>query len=151
MALQVGFSIPEKLSRTNAARLFGNQYMVSDAFSFDGRNEDEYGHVLDWEDLTDPIWTEGSYAIRGCVDFEPDCVVLTHEGETVGFYMGGQAWVDPEHRGNGFGAKMIVSCIAMSGRLPDVRDIGFSAAGLSSHEVALKLLRQLSSTVQPSP
>jgi len=146
MALQVGFSIPETLSRTNSARLFGNQYMVSEAFSFDGSNEDEYGHVLDWEDLTDPIWTEGAYVIRGCVDFEPDCVVLIHEGETVGFYMGGQAWVDPEHRGNGFGAKMIVSCIAMSGRLPDVRDIGFSSSGFATHEAALKLMRQLSST-----
>lgn len=143
MALQNGFTISDKLARTTAARLFGPGYMISEVFSFDGRDEDEYGHVFEWEDLTDPIWVEGSYAIRGCIDFDPDCVLLTHEGESVGFYMGGQAWIDPGHRGNGLGARMIVSTIAMSGRLPDVRDIGFSEAGFAAHEAALKLLKEL--------
>lgn len=142
MALQDGFVIPEKLSRTSEARLLGDRYMVSEMFAFDGSDEDEYGHVLEWEDLTDPIWIEGSYVVRGCVGFEPDCVVLTHEGDAVGFYMGGQAWVDHEHRGQGFGAKMIVSCIAMSGRLPDVRNIGFSEEGLAAHQKALALLAE---------
>lgn len=147
MALQDGFSIPTDLARIDADHLFGDRYMVSEMFSFDGRDEDEYGHVFEWEDLTDPIWVEGAYAIRGCIDFEPDCVVLAHGEEIVGFYMGGQAWVDPDHRGSGFGAKMIISCIAMSGRLPDVRNIGFSAAGFAAHKDALEIL----SEIRPHP
>lgn len=148
MALQDGFAIPEHLRRVTAATLFGEGYMISEAFDLDGRSDDEYGHIFEWEDLTDAIWIDGAYAIRGCVDFEPDCVVLQHDGETVGFYMGGQTWVDPEHRGQGFGAKMVVSCIAMSGRLPDVRNIGFSAAGFAAHEQALRLLSDMP---RPSP
>lgn len=150
MALQEGFRVSNKLSKTTEHALFGAHYMVSEVFGLDGRNEDEYGHIFEWEDFTDPIWVEGLYCIKGCVEFEPDCVVLQHQGETVGFYMGGQAWVDEDHRGHDFGAKMIVSCIAMSGRLPDVKNIGFSEAGFAAHKNALELLRDPAPLAQPA-
>lgn len=150
MKFENGYSVPEKLRSSTEKKLFGEHYMVSDVFDLDGRNEDEYGHVFEWEDLTDPIWKDGSYSIRGCVGFEPDCVLLLDDGNPVGFYMGGQAWVDPEHRGHGFGAKMIVACIAMAGSLPPVRDIGFSEAGFASHRSALEIIREMKHDPRPS-
>lgn len=144
MSLQNGFTIPDNLARTSLTGLVGENYMVSPAFDIDGRDHDEFGHVFDWDSLTDPIWIEGPYVIRGCIDFEPCCVLLAYDDDPVGFYMGGQAWVDPEHRGNGFGAKMIVSSISMSKELPDVKNIGFSEAGFAAHESALALLRSYS-------
>jgi GNAT superfamily N-acetyltransferase len=150
MKFENGYSVPEKLMSTTERKLFGDIYMVSDMFDLDGRNEDEYGHIWEWESLTDTIWSDGGYSIRGCVEFEPDCVVLLDDGRPVGFYMGGQAWVDPEHRGHGFGAKMIVSCIAMSGSLPPVRDIGFSEAGFAAHRGALEILWEMKSSPRPA-
>lgn len=150
MKFENGYSVPEKLMGTTERKLFGGGYMVSDVFDLDGRNEDEYGHVFEWDDLTDPIWIDGTYSIRGCVGFEPDCVLLLDDGNPVGFYMGGQAWVDPEHRGQGLGARMIVACIAMSGSLPPVRDIGFSQAGFAAHRNALEIIREMKHEPRPS-
>jgi GNAT superfamily N-acetyltransferase len=148
--LQSGYKIPKRLLSVTERRLFGEDYVVSEVFSVDGRDEDEYGHIFEWDELTDPIWTEGAYSIMGCIEFEPDCVRLHHDGAPVGFYMGGQAWVDPEHRGKGLGAKMIVACIAMSGRLPPVRDIGFSDDGFRAHENALAILNSMGADHSPS-
>jgi GNAT superfamily N-acetyltransferase len=150
MKFDNGYTVPEKLKSTTERKLFSDNFMVSDVFDLDGRDEEEYGHIFGWEDLTDPIWSEGGYSIRGCVGFEPDCVVLLDDGSPVGFYMGGQAWVDTDHRGHGFGAKMIVACIAMSGSLPPVRDIGFSAAGFAAHRNALAIIQEMKKDARPA-
>lgn len=144
MAFQNGYDIPEHLISIRSETLFGRNFRISEMFSLNGRDEEhgEYDHVFEWDDLTPVIWTDPDhiYEIRGCVEFDPACVVLRRDGLTVGFYMGGQAWIDPDHRGKGLGAAMIVSTIAMTRELPPVQDIGFSGAGYQAHMAALKCL-----------
>lgn len=142
MKFENGYSVPKRLKNATERKLFGENYMISEVFGFDGRGED-YEHVFEWSDLTDTIWQDGAYSIRGCVEFEPDCVLLLDDGNPVGFYMGGQAWIDPEHRGRGHGARTVVACIAMSGTLPPVKDIGFSEAGFAAHMGALEIMREM--------
>jgi len=141
-----GYQIPPGLAGTTEEDLVGTMYLVSPIFEIDGW-DGEYSIVWDWED-TVRVWTEGGYSIHGLVDFEPCCVVLRHEGESVGFYMDGQCWVDPDHRGRGLARAMVVALVAWSRRLPDVKDIGFSEAGYRLH---ISALRQITQEAERSP
>jgi len=145
-----GYSLPQSLTVETVEDLLGEGYMVSPVFSIHGHDGD-YDHVWEWEDLTPSIWEEGDYAIAGLVDFEPGCVVLLCEGKPVGFYLEGQAWIDPEHRGKGFGPKMVVSAIAFGGRLPDIKDIGFTEEGYRTHAAAVSLMLDLKAAQTMNP
>jgi hypothetical protein len=149
MNFENGYAVPESILSITKEALLGDHYMISPMFDFDGRSEEEYGHIWEWDDLTDVIYAEGAYTIRGCVDFEPDCVVLFDDERPVGFYMGGQAWVDPQHRGKSFGAKMVVACMAMTGRIPEVRYLGFSEQGYRTHTKAIEIIRDLDQSASP--
>ncbi|RWL23439.1 MAG: hypothetical protein EOR63_32130 [Mesorhizobium sp.] len=141
-----GYGLPQGLSCFVIEDLLGDGFLVGPVFSIHGRGGD-YDHVWGWDDLTPPIWSEGEYSIAGLVDFEPGCVVLFRKDEPVGFYLEGQAWIDPDHRGKGFGPKMVLSAIAHEGRLPEIKDIGFTEGGYRTHAAALRLMQEM----QPSP
>ena len=81
---------------------------------------------------------DGAYEIVGLVDFEPCSVALRHMGNAVGFHMGGQAWIDPSHRGRGHGAALVLSAIAFAEEVPDLKDIGFTEAGYRTHLAVLQ-------------
>ncbi len=116
--------------------------MVSPAFRVEGRGGD-YGHVFDWEPEEDPVWAspDGDYSVAGLPDFDPPTVVLRHGGETVGFYSGGELWIDEPHRGQGLAPEMVLACADWVGGLPfDPEDgIGFTAAGMAAHRRAHEL------------
>lgn len=137
-----GYGIPAKFAGVSADQLLGHNCIVSPSFAVQGRDE-EYDHVWDWTDLTPAIWEEGPYEVVGLTDFEPCCVALRHGGKPVGFYMGGQSWIDPSHRGMGLGPVLVLSAIALSGELPDIRDIGFTEAGYRTHLAAVELMHGL--------
>lgn len=143
-----GFAVPSHLASTEVEDLLGHEYMVSEVFSVDGRDED-YEHVFDWTDFTPAIWKDGAYEIVGLQDFEPCSVALRHMRETVGFYMGGQSWIQPVHRGRGHGSALVLSAIAFGGELPDIRDIGFTEAGYRTHLSALRSLWEMFPTTIP--
>lgn len=145
-----GYALPEGIERVSVEDLLGCGYLVSPMFSIHGHGGD-YDHVWEWTDVTAPVWEEGDYTIVGLVDFEPGCVVLRHGGNPVGFYLEGQAWIDPGHRGKGFGPKMVLAAIAAGQRLPDIRDIGFTEAGFRTHVAAVHLIQEMhpSSVVNP--
>lgn len=147
--LENGYSIPPGLAGVSEEDLFGTMWLVGPQFEVDGR-ADEYSHVWEWEELTDAVWSADGYSVHGLVGFEPPCMVLARGGQRIGFYMGGQSWIDPEHRGRGLGAAMAVAATAFSGRLPDVRDIGFSEAGYRLHLRALEMIRELAAEATPS-
>ena len=64
-------------------------------------------------------------------------------GKVVGFYLDGQAWVEPAHRGNGLGTAMVLSFMALHGKPPSTRGIGFSEEGYAIHLKALEALASL--------
>lgn len=145
MIFENGYDIPARLVASTHEDLFGEHFQIGEFFAVDGRDESgDYDHVFEWDDFTPVIWKHAvtGHEIVGCVEFEPTCVVLRREGQTVGFYMGGQSWVDPEHRGLGCGAAMVLSAVALAGELPDVQNIGFSNAGYGLHQSALRLLQE---------
>lgn len=141
MAFVNGFDVPERLRHVDEDDLLGG-CMVSPVFGLEGDSED-FDHVFEWGDLTCSVWADGEYEVVGCVDFEPGCVVVRKDGETVGFYMDGQAWVEPDHRRKGLGTAMILSFLALHDRLPNTRGIGFSEEGYALHCRVLEALASL--------
>lgn len=130
------------VARRSLASLVGKGSMVSPAFRVDGRDGD-YDHVFEWEPEETPLWTsaEGDYSIAGLPDFEPATVVLLHEGEAVGFYSGGELWIDGPHRGKGLSPELVLACADYVGGLPfdPESGIGFTAAGMAAHRRAREI------------
>lgn len=139
---QNGYAIPPHLAECDEDDFLGQHRLVSEVFSIDGDSE-EYEHLHDWDDFTPAIWSDGSCEIVGLVDFEPCTVALRHQGETVGFYMGGQCWIGLGFRGKGYGPALVLSAIALAGEFPDVQDIGFTEAGYRTHLSALRQLWEM--------
>lgn len=117
---------------------------VSETFSFDGRSEDYEGLFAKSEGACLFVTSDG---YRICVQDGSDApaVVLEHDGEAVGFYADMMVWVDPEHRGKGLAAKMILSASVHFGEAMMDRTncdwIGFSPAGYAAHQSAVRLAR----------
>lgn len=116
--------------------------MVSDRFSIDGRADRDYEFVWDADLHARPYWrSEDGYEIRAVPDpdFEPETMaLLSPAGGRCGFYSGGQLWIDPEHRGRGLGAELVLAMADALGASP-VRHhggLGFSGAGIEAHREA---------------
>jgi GNAT superfamily N-acetyltransferase len=92
-----------------------------------------------------PVYIEGPYQISELADpeFEPEgTFVLVHaEAGVCGFYMDGQCWVDPEHRGRGLGARLVLAAAEFHGGRPFDAPfgLGFSPAGYAAHVAAHRL------------
>jgi GNAT superfamily N-acetyltransferase len=114
---------------------------VGNVFTFDGRGED-YDNL--WEDLRlncdkFPIVSQVSgYTICFLPDFEPFATLglLDEDGVACGFYMGGQLWIDPAHRGKNLGSFMVHAAARITGGSPsdpEGKGLGYSEAGLRAH------------------
>lgn len=117
---------------------FVGPHLVSARFAVDGRDGDS-DFVFDAGHDLAPLWrSEDGYAVHSVPDFDPATVVLVKDGETVGFYMGGELWLDVDHRGKGLAPEMVLACLSWIGELPfDTESgMGFSQEGLRAHASA---------------
>jgi hypothetical protein len=120
-------------------RFIGWGCMESDAFAIDGRVDEDYECVWEAEYARKPIWrSDDGYSIHAVEDFEPETVVLVKGAEICGFYMGGQLWIDSEHRGRKLGCEMVLAMAEALGRSPvaSLAPMGYSPAGMAVHEAA---------------
>jgi GNAT superfamily N-acetyltransferase len=118
--------------------------MVSETFAIDARNDDDgtYEHIWDAEFGSKPIWRSADgLGIHPLIDWEPPTVVLVSDGQICGFDMGGQLWLDPEFRGKGLGAELVLALAEFARKCPADLDglLGYSDAGMAAHEKAWKL------------
>ncbi|OAH19115.1 hypothetical protein AX289_30130 [Methylorubrum populi] len=117
--------------------------MVGPAFGVDGRSE-EYDLFRDapW-DLA-PAWIsgDGRHAVHlvSDDDWDPPTSVLveTEGGTCVGFYAGGELWIDEDRRGLGLSTPLILCLVDRLGKSAyDNRSgLGFSPAGYAAHAAA---------------
>jgi hypothetical protein len=146
--------IPPSLASVSAAAFVGRHH-VAEGYFFDGRAP-EYRAFFAARPAPRPLWTSacGRYSVAAVEDpdFEvpptavlnapdfvtPPPVLLRHAARTVGFYYGGMAWIDREHRGRGLAPMMILAgCVAAGGPTYDTEStMGFSAAGFAAHLAA---------------
>ena len=117
---------------------------ISDCFSIDGRQDEDYEWLWDVDFTGYPVAgeAEGGYRIVHLDDWEPaGTVILVSPAEQMcGFYMDSQCWIDLEHRGKGLSTPMILAAADILGGSP-VRDnegcpVGFSEAGYRAHMAA---------------
>lgn len=122
---------------------FVGPHMVGTGFAIDGRDE-EYALYLDAPYDLEPVWrsADDRYAVHLVTDedWDPPTAVLIDartEG-CVGFYAGGELWIEPEHRGGGLSTALILCLVDRLGRAAyDNRTgLGFSAAGYAAHAAA---------------
>jgi len=111
---------------------------VSRAFEINGRTDEEYEWIWNAPIYEKPFWRSPSgYEIRTVdPDFEPPTVVLlAPDGSRCGFYSGGQLWVDPEHRGQGLGAELVLALTeALGYSITAVNEgLGLSPEGYRAH------------------
>lgn len=158
--------IPQCIVTASAEAFIGRRH-VAEAYAFDGRSR-AYAAFFCAKPAQRPLWAshDGCYSVA-CIDdpdFEipetavlpgpdftpPIPVLLRHFARTVGFYVGGMAWIDPDHRGHGLAPKMILAgCIASGGPTYDTSSIvGFSPAGLASHLAAHREAVKLTARLQ---
>lgn len=66
--------------------------------------------------------------------------LLDPDGIARGFYQGGIAWLDPDARGKGLSALLILAAADILGGRPtgEHSGIGYSAAGIAAHLSALR-------------
>ncbi len=116
---------------------------VAETFAIDGR-EEEYDLYFDAPyDLT-PAWTsaDGLHAVHLVTDEDwnpPTAVLLDlRSEECVGFYAGGELWIEPEHRGRGLSTALILCLVDHLGQAAydNGKGMGFSAAGYAAHAAA---------------
>lgn len=141
MELINGHQIPEEMKNLTEDE-FLEGAMIAPSFEMDGRTEEDYEPIWLCDTFSKPVFEEHGYEIVELPEFDKTCVVLRHKGETVGFYMDAQLWVDDEHRGQSFGAKMVVCASALTGEAPNVTFVGFSDEGYNAHVKALELARE---------
>jgi GNAT superfamily N-acetyltransferase len=121
----------------------GPASLVGAAFAIDG-HAGEYDLYFDAPYDLAAAWTssDGLYGVHLVADedWEPPTAVLIENptGTTVGFYAGGELWIDEEHRGRGLSTPLIVCLVARLGRAAydNATGIGFSAAGHAAHAAA---------------
>ncbi|GJD90865.1 hypothetical protein BHAOGJBA_4408 [Methylobacterium hispanicum] len=120
--------------------------MVAPAFGVDGRSSDyDLFREAPWE--LAPAWTspDGRHAVHlvADADWEPPTSVLleTEGGTCVGFYAGGELWIDEDRRGAGLSTPLILCLVARLGKATyDTRSgLGFSPAGYAAHAAAHRI------------
>lgn len=135
--------------RRNAWELTQDEFIgpaiIKGQFAIDGRLEPEYEWIWsaaeDEMNLGFPVHiTDDGYMIREIIDYEPEgtFVLVDQYGEACGFYMEGQCWIDPEHRGQGLSIHLILAASEFNGGSPtkNVDGLGFSEAGFNAHAAA---------------
>lgn len=132
--------------------------MISEMFSIaddDEENEIFFEAGLDGT----PYWTspDSAYEIRFApdMDWEPPTSFLVHGGRTVGFYAGGQCWIDPAHRGKGLSTELILALVDRIGAVPydNAEPMGFSRSGYAAHARAHRVAveRAVEAGLVPAP
>jgi GNAT superfamily N-acetyltransferase len=119
--------------------------VASPLFDIDGRTDADYELV--WE--TDPddlreVWRSpcGTFSIRDLEWDNPPALLLVAHGSdgaaSIGFYILGQSWVDPEWRGRGLAVELVLAAAELVGGSPTANadGMGFSAVGLAVHRKA---------------
>lgn len=123
--------------------------LVLDVFGIDGRCG-AYDHL--WEELEAcggdlPVLSRDGdgWTARWIEGFEPEATIglFTPEGKGVGFYMGGQLWIDTAERGQGRSALMINAAADLLGSCPAQNDqgMGFSPSGKAAHDAAWRAMQ----------
>ncbi|MGU3404529.1 hypothetical protein [Methylobacterium brachiatum] len=135
--------LPRAIWGRTLEEFLGPASLVAPTFAIDG-HDGEYDIYLDAPHELAPAWTslDGLYGVHLVADedWEPPTAVLIENptGTTVGFYAGGELWIDEEHRGRGLSTPLIVCLVARLGRAAydNATGIGFSAAGHAAHAAA---------------
>jgi hypothetical protein len=140
---------------------FVGPYLESEQFTIDGRADEDYDWLWDCaadpRGLRPPVWVGDGYQVRELIDVEPEgtFALLAPGGQPCGFYMDGQAWIDPEHRGKGLSSRLILAAAEFHGGSPIVDapcGLGFSSAGLAAHRAAHALaVREAHAAGKPVP
>lgn len=123
--------------------------LVLDVFGIDGRCG-AYDHL--WEEMDTcgedlPVLSRDSdgWTARWVEGFEPEATIglFTPEGKGVGFYMGGQLWIDKAERGLGKSSLMINAAADLLGGCPAQNDqgMGFSPSGKAAHDTAWRIMQ----------
>jgi GNAT superfamily N-acetyltransferase len=134
---------------------FTGRSQIGEWHYINGRDDEGYGHV--WEaaeegDGLGPILWSGSaeqsgYAVRVLESWEPagTAILLAPDGNACGFYMGGNCWIDEDHRGKGLSSPLIVTASYFVGGSPTRNKdgvLGFSEAGYAAHKSAWRVMRE---------
>lgn len=123
---------------------FTGPYIVGDVFSIDGREDETYEVVWEWAESPElrrfPVWFGDGYSICELDDFHPEgtFILVSPDGQAVGFYMDAQCWIDPEHQGKGLSTPLILAAAEFHGGSPTRNEegLGFSPAGYAAHIAA---------------
>lgn len=121
--------------------------LVLPVFEIDGRQDDDYYWVWDATLPAEPYWeSSAGYRIYSLgIEYEPETLVLVSPaGQRCGFYVGNELWIDPEHRGQGLGAELVLAMTELLGHSPceDQEAVGFSPAGYAAHLKAWRLAHE---------
>lgn len=135
--------IPRAIWGRTFEEFLGPASLVGSAFTIDG-HDGEYDLYFEAPYDLAAAWTssDGLYGVHLVADedWEPPTAVLIDNptGTTVGFYAGGELWIDEEHRGRGLSTPLIVCLVARLGRAAydNATGLGFSAAGHAAHAAA---------------
>lgn len=115
--------------------------IILDVFDVDGRSE-EYAHLfealtIEAEDLPMIERDAAGWEARWLPDWHPEATLGLHDpsGTPRGFYMSGQLWIDPEARGAGRSALLILAAAELRSGCPaaNTQGLGFSPAGHAAH------------------
>ncbi|MGU3558599.1 hypothetical protein [Methylobacterium radiotolerans] len=135
--------IPRTIWGGTLEEFLGPASLVAPTFAING-HDGECDIYFDAPYELAAAWTspDGLYAVHLVPeeDWEPPTAVLLENstGDTVGFYAGGELWIDVEHRGRGLSTPLIVCLVARLGRAAydNSTGVGFSAAGHAAHAAA---------------
>lgn len=112
---------------------FIGSVMVSDVFAIDGRCDETFELIWNAELCDRPYWrSEDGYEIRAVLDYEPESMsLISPTGDRCGFIMKEHLWIDPDHRGRGLGAELVLALSDSIQDSPtaDVSAIGFAPEG----------------------
>lgn len=147
----------QRLARMDFTAFLG-PHMVADIFTVDGRDENH-----------DPIWNVTDdhglitlatpapglrIALLDDPDYEPvPPIYLLADAKPVGFYLRPECWIDPEFRGRGLSAALIVESVLLDPRFPlgDSMGCGFSEAGAAAHTAAFRILQARAQRILAAP
>ena len=135
--------IPRAIWSGTLEEFLGPGSLVAATFAIDGHDA-EYELYREVPYELAAAWTsaDGHHSVHVVADedWEPPTAVLIENrtGDTVGFYAGGELWIDAEHRGRGLSTPLIVCLVDRLGKAAydNALGIGFSAAGHAAHAAA---------------
>lgn len=147
--------IPRGILRCASFDEFIGPVCVARGFAIDGRSFDYHWVWVDPLSET-PFWrSPAGYQILVLnSESEPAVLVLlAPNGERCGFYVGIELWIDPDHRGQGLGAELVLAMTELLGRSPreGQEATGFSPAGYAAHLKAWRLAHERWAVLRRSP